>query len=87
MNEKECAECKNIIKESLSWKHYFQEQEVMNAIILDDNPELLRKLRACQQQLNDVYAEKAQILDGQDVDAKLKVRAEFRKPEIDIAKL
>ena len=87
MNEKECNECKNIIRESLTWRHYFSEQDVMNALILDDNPELLRKVRACQQQLNDVYAEKTQILDGQDADAKMKVRAEFRKPEIDIAKL
>ena len=87
MNEKECAECKNIIRESLNWKHYFLEQDVMNALVLDNNPELLRKVRACQAILDAKYRSKESIMNSSDEEARKECCNTFKKPAIDVEAL
>lgn len=80
-------EIKDSVKQSLSWRNYFNPREVEDSIILDNNADLLRRVRVCQAQLDLFYVDCMKTLEGSDQVAIDNLLSTFKKPEINVSKL
>lgn len=79
---------KKAMKNNLSWRNYFVHGEVQDAVILGNNSDLLRKVKACQDLLDEQYEAEAAALDAEADDAKAELLAgAFKKQAIDVKAL
>lgn len=81
-------EQKQIIRETCSWRHYFSEHEVVDALVIGNNPDLLRKVKVAQQLCDDFCQNRYAKLDAElDDERAMKILGEANKPEIDVEAL